>query len=101
MTAHVRALHTSKFSLSGFGLDYERPIGAAKAVRLLEQAYGQGKAPHLPKIGWQVDVRRLPDPGDNRFENILVLMNVSGKYLLASHTTQRFVWEEVFGLEDL
>lgn len=75
-------------SLSGYGRDYERRISKAKAIEL---------RPHPPKIGYEALLVKMPYIVGDVFYQYLCLQNISGIYVLASHTTKRSEWAEVFG----
>lgn len=86
-------------SLSGYGEDYEFPLSAAKAKKVL---VGMKLAPDLeaaksllPRMGWERDVKRVPvDLGEAR----LVLQNICGSYVLATTYGPRDCWEHTFGI---
>ena len=73
-------------SITGYGADYEKRISEAKALAL---------CPVPPRIGYERSIESLPRQG--YYVHHLALQNVSGIYVLASHTTKRSAWAEVFG----
>lgn len=78
-------------SLSGYGIDYELPIGRAAAKRLLA---GVG----IPRMGYEVVLRSSGRPGvfEVRMLRELALQNISGTLVLASCTHPVSDWEAAF-----
>jgi hypothetical protein len=84
-------------SLTGFGLDYEQPIGAVAAKKLLPPDA------ELPKMGYEVVLHQIRE-----FDSVhplwgftiatLTLQNISGQLVLASSSHTKDRWETVFGL---
>lgn len=76
-------------SLSGYGLEYEKKVGAKRATSLAEIA---GVA--LPRMGYQVTLAETVDKYG--FRARLYLMNVSGQFVLASSSRPVVDWGRVF-----
>lgn len=74
-------------SLTGMGLDYEAKISPKKARQYA------GMYP-LPRLGYEILIARTLG------NNVLKLGNVSGAYVLFSHTTPKCAWRDVFGLSE-
>lgn len=83
-------------SATGFGLDYEFPVSAARAHMML------GGGP-LPRMGYEVDVKRNYEQPPGVTTRVttgqLTLQNISGHLYLASCTHAIDQWKEVFGVE--
>lgn len=73
-------------SISGFGQDYEQPIGRKTASRLL------GEKP-IPRVGYEVDVIVKPDRQDN-----LRIGNFSGSLALFS-LQPKSEWMRLYGID--
>lgn len=86
-------------SISGFGQDYEQPIGRKTASRLL------GEKP-IPRVGYQVDVVTRDDPlrsiylGDPlpRLQHSLCLGNFSEQIVLFS-LQPKSEWMRLYGID--
>lgn len=77
-------------SITGYGVDYERPIGALAAVRIL--------APFpIPRMGYETDVASNRD--EYGFVRRLVVQNISGRFVLASAQAKRDEWANVFNFK--
>jgi hypothetical protein len=74
-------------SISGYGQDYEHKIGPKTARSFC------GMYP-LPKMGYETLVAIAPDAYG--FKQRLYVQNISGTFVLASSTTKKQDWEEVF-----
>lgn len=91
-TSCTRAMPTLPRSLSGYGIDYELPIGRAAAKRLLAGV-------DIPRMGYEVILRSSGRPGvfEVRMLRELALQNISGTLVLASCTHPVADWEQAFG----
>lgn len=91
-TSCTRALPALPRSLSGYGIDYELPIGRAAAKRLLAGV-------DIPRMGYEVVLRSSGRPGvfEVRVLRELALQNISGTLVLASCTHPVSDWESTFG----
>lgn len=83
--------------LTGFGLDYEQPIGRVSAKKLLPAGV------ELPRMGYEVVLRHIRERDSLNSRcgfttGILTLQNVSGQLVLASSTHRWGLWPTVFEL---
>lgn len=77
-------------SLSGYGQAFELRVSRSRAEKLL--------APHpLPRMGYETVI--VGNRDEYGFQRELVVQNVSGFYVVASHNVYRANWREVFGIE--
>lgn len=92
-TAHnsTKNQYVAPRSLSGYGIDYELPIGRAAAKRLLAGV-------DIPRMGYEVVLRSSGRPGvfEVRMLRQLALQNISGTLVLASCTHPVADWEAAF-----
>lgn len=92
-TAHnlTKNQYVAPRSLSGYGIDYELPIGRAAAKRLLAGV-------DIPRMGHEVVLRSSGRPGvfEVRMLRELALQNISGTLVLASCTNPVSDWEAAF-----
>ena len=89
-------------SITGWGIQYERPVSRDSARKLCE-----ARGFMLPRIGYELDLvihNTVEDVGSmtqllfNRRSRLL-LINWSGRYVLASPDRERAEWRTVFGVD--
>lgn len=76
-------------SLSGFGQEYEKKIGAKRAASLAEI-----RGLPLPRVGYQVTLVETRD--ERGFRSCLYLQNVAGDFVLASPSWPVVEWGREF-----
>lgn len=72
-------------SITGFGLEYEHPVGKKVAIQLA------GMYP-LPRMGYEITVAIGAD------RSLLKLQNISGQFVLACNSWPTSHWADVFGI---
>lgn len=92
-------------SYSGYGHEYEVPVSQTLARRVLKHMTGKTS---LPGMGREVFLsrhyrniytgERVSEPSTATEFCSLTLQNISGRYVLASHTTPWISWGDHFGL---
>ena len=90
-------------SLSGYGVEYERPLSVPQAKRVLMLAglasTDEEARQKLPRMGWEVPIAKHTFGEWPNSTIRLYLQNVCGCYVLACAQAEAVDWAEFFGAQ--